>query len=52
VFDAETWPFTDDEIGSVTIEAPTSEEEIRRAPHSALLATNGIYRLWFQVHRI
>ena len=52
VYDQESWPLTDDLIGSVTIPLPTSEEEIRRAPGSALLTTNGAYQLYYQVHRV
>lgn len=52
VFDEEPWPFSDDEIGSVTINTPSSEEEIRRAPSSAYLTTHGAYQLYFSVHRV
>ncbi len=51
VYDQETIG-NDDLIGSVTIAKPTSEEEIRNAPSSAILAANGLYRLHFQVHRV
>jgi hypothetical protein len=51
VFDQETIG-KDDLIGTVTIPRPTTEAEIRQAPHSDLLATNGLYRLHFQVHRV
>ncbi len=52
VFDQETWPLSDDEIGTVSIPRPATEDEIRRAPDSADLTTHGAYRLHFSVHRV
>ena len=51
VFDQETIG-QDDLIGTVTIPRPTTEAEIGQAPHSGLLATHGLYRLHFNVHRV
>ncbi len=42
----------DDEIGSVTLQVPSSEQDISQAPRDAMLSTSGIYRLFFQVHRV
>lgn len=52
VYDQESWPMSDDLIGSVTISSPTSEEEIRRDPGRASLTNKGAYQLFYQVHRV
>jgi hypothetical protein len=51
VFDRD-WPDSDDEIGTVSIPAPHTEEDIRSAPSFADLTAAGAYRLHFEVYRI